>query len=451
MSKGWLASIVVLLASARVASAQAPTAADAILPPPTTAAAPIEVGHLNTVDSLLGGDDSSRCWIRAEYLLWWTKGSPNPSPLLTSVAAGTPTGGSPIPGAVGGAGTSVIMGGSDIDSSARSGARFTLGGWLDPSKVVGLEGNYFFLQPSIQSQSASSQGGLAAPTLMIPFYDVTGTFTGGPPGQSAVLPALAQLFSIPGGLTGPFISHDTLTLRSTLQGAEANSLLNLARFGRLRFDSLFGFRYLNIDENLDFTTSSQTTASAPQSITYNTEDSFRTTNNFFGGQLGLRAEYSPDDGRGGWAGGFCYRAAFKLALGDTVENVNINGSTTTNIGNPPLSSLASYAGGVFAQPSNMGSHNTDHFAAVPEVDLNVGYSLFSWARVFLGYNFLFISDIARPGNQIDPGLNLYRSSLVQASNPPIAAPPNDPARPAYSTNQSSFWAQGINFGVECRF
>ena len=35
---------------------------------------------------------------RAEYLLWWTKDMPNSTPLVTSVAPGTPTGGTPSPG-----------------------------------------------------------------------------------------------------------------------------------------------------------------------------------------------------------------------------------------------------------------------------------------------------------------------------------------------------------------
>jgi len=71
--------------------------------------------------------------------------------------------------------------------------------------------------------------------------------------------------------------------------------------------------------------------------------------------------------------------------------------------------------------------------------------------VFVGYDFLYISDVARPGNQIDGGVNLFRTSLVQQANPPIAAPANDPSRPAFSAAQSNFWAQGLNLGAEVRF
>ena len=100
-----------------------------------------------------------RWYGRAEYLLWWTKDMPNSTPLVTSVAPGTPTGGTPIPGAVGGAGTTVIMGGNDDDLGVRQGGRFTLGRWFDPQQTVAFEGNYFFLGSASDSQSAIALGG----------------------------------------------------------------------------------------------------------------------------------------------------------------------------------------------------------------------------------------------------------------------------------------------------
>jgi hypothetical protein len=59
--------------------------------------------------------------------------------------------------------------------------------------------------------------------------------------------------------------------------------------------------------------------------------------------------------------------------------------------------------------------------------------------------------VARPGNQIDGGQNLFRTALVQQANPPITAPAIDPSRPSYTANQSTFWAQGLNLGMEVRF
>ena len=99
---------------------------------------------------------------------------------------------------------------------------------------------------------------------------------------------------------------------------------------------------------------------------------------------------------------------------------------TTNLGNPPTANNINYAGGVFAQPTNMGAHDADHFAFVPEGDFAVGYAFASWGRVMIGYDVIYISDVARPGDQIDPGVNVYRSGVVQGASPPIAAPATDP-------------------------
>jgi Putative beta barrel porin-7 (BBP7) len=491
MSKGLLASVTLVLAGAGTALAQQPTvgpvppAPAMVQPAPTGApmitAAP-SAGPVSLEQPMVGPSpgpmyggaggpvyaappgysldgsgfdgnpcDCDRVWARAEYLLWWTKSSPNPTPLATSVAPGTPGGGTPTPGAVGGAGTSVVIGGDDLDLGTRQGVQGTIGFWFDRCHTIGLEGSYFYLGTTSVNQEAISLGGAAAPTLQTPFFDVTGASTGGTPGPSAMLPALATIFAVPGGLSNNLITHDTLNVTSRLQGADGYGLFNIGRSGLAQWDFMFGFRWLALGEDLDYSSTNETNNQAQSHVVFNTFDSFSTSNNFYGALLGVRFETSPDDGRGGWRGGLYYRADFKLGLGDTVERTNIDGFTQTNLGNPLLGSPVNYAGGAFTQLSNLGGHDSDHFAVLPEVNLTVGYAVNTWARVFIGYDFLYISDVLRPGDQIDGGVNLFRSSLVQQANPAIAAPATDPSRPTFSASQTSFWAQGLNLGMEVRF
>jgi len=73
--------------------------------------------------------------------------------------------------------------------------------------------------------------------------------------------------------------------------------------------------------------------------------------------------------------------------------------------------------------------NVSRFAVVPEVNLNVGYQFADWARAYVGYDFLYASDVAQPGEQINP------AGLIFA-----------PVQP-----HTDFWAQGVNFGLEFRF
>ena len=88
------------------------------------------------------------------------------------------------------------------------------------------------------------------------------------------------------------------------------------------------------------------------------------------------------------------------------------------------------------------------FAVVPELRLDVGYLITPSASVFLGYNLLYASDVARPCNQINPNINPTQS--VSWTQEPILNP-QGPAQPSFSFNGSSLWAQGVNLGLAIRF
>jgi hypothetical protein len=156
-------------------------------------------------------------------------------------------------------------------------------------------------------------------------------------------------------------------------------------------------------------------------------DSFRTSNHFNGGDLGVDAEVR--------RGSFYVDLLARVALGDTSESVGISGNTS-------IQGAAPLPGGFLALPTNGGSFHKDQFAVVPEVGLTVGYQVTECLRVFTGYTFLYWSNVARPGDQVDLAIN------------PSQLPPGrlvGPARPAFTLHDTDFWAQGINFGAELRF
>jgi hypothetical protein len=85
---------------------------------------------------------------------------------------------------------------------------------------------------------------------------------------------------------------------------------------------------------------------------------------------------------------------------------------------------------------------------VPQVDVAAGCHLANCARLFVGYSFLYLSDVARPGEQIDRGINPVQAPTITGlPNAPLVGP----ARPAPLFNHADFWAQGLNFGVELRY
>jgi hypothetical protein len=85
---------------------------------------------------------------------------------------------------------------------------------------------------------------------------------------------------------------------------------------------------------------------------------------------------------------------------------------------------------------------------VPEVGVNVGFRLTSWASVVAGYSFLYASNVARPGDQVDRTINPTQSQAISLTNP---ANLSGPGQPGFKFEGSDFWAHGLNIGLAFNF
>lgn len=429
------------------------------------------------VDCLASGKqttDGGRWWVSGEYLVWWlSKGSTPPLVTTFPLAPGNPADEAfkgLSAGAFGRPETQLVLGGTSGGSDQSSGGRISAGYWLVPEQTVGIAGDYMFTVRRTSTQSVSTTGQPGSNYLTVPFFDIAGTTTGGSGGNVAGLPGesvgplsapgfLRQPFAGFADVSGPVPGTFTLVTTSQLQGAELNGFANLLRGANgLRVDLLGGARWVQLNEELTFSSASvdiQPFAGGGPiaGLVFNAQDQFRTLNDFYGGQLGIRAEYPLDR--------FFVRATGKLALGDMHQSVAISGVTQTqDVGfyrfglgfvNAPMQAIP---GGIFAQPSNMGSHTRDAFAVVPEATINLGYKVTRWARVLVGYNVLYLSSVARPGDQMDRVINPTRTAFAasfNANSPNLAIPVVGPANPAFTFNESSFWAQGVNVGLEVTY
>jgi hypothetical protein len=355
-------------------------------------------------------------WVRGEYLLWFIKNS-NLPPLVTSGSASDPR-----PGALGQPGTTVLVGGAGEDYFNRSGARFFAGYWFDDEQRWGLEVGYFLLAGISVGTNSSSPGN---PVLARPFFN---TSTGQQDSSIVAYP----------GVTG---GNVLATTGSFMQGVELNMTSTLVRTEHFRFEVLGGFRYLNLNESVTINENDDIAVSpyyAGQAIPYagniiSVNDYFTTRNDFFGGQLGFRAEYVYKR--------LSLEVVSKVALGCTNEVVNIHGNTSINT-NP----VTNYTGGLLALSSNSGQYTRDAFSVVPEVGLNLGFQLTNNIKIFGGYSFLYWTNIVRPGDQIDTSVN---PNLIPTSSTNGTA--GGAARPAFAFHANDFFAQGANFGLEFRY
>ena len=104
-----------------------------------------------------------RFWVNADYLLWWMKGGPANTPLVTTGAINDIP-----PGALGQPGTQVIYGDRPFGFGTLSGVR--LGAGIELSPCTTLEGNYFLIQRGVSRFRAASDGA-GNPLIARPFFN----------------------------------------------------------------------------------------------------------------------------------------------------------------------------------------------------------------------------------------------------------------------------------------
>jgi Putative beta barrel porin-7 (BBP7) len=224
---------------------------------------------------------------------------------------------------------------------------------------------------------------------------------------------------------------------TSLWGAESNLALCIWHAPSfMHLTLLGGFRYLELEEQLD--TSERFTAAADVPVfggsALQVADHFGTRNQFYGGQLG--AEFGVELGR------FFVDLRGKIALGTNQEELQIAGATVASGGG----GAGTFAGGRMALPTNTGHFDREKFTFVPEFGVNVGFQATRCLRLFAGYTFLFWNDATRPGEQIDRTVNL--SQVPSAVGPGTLA---GAAHPVALFRDTEFWAQGFNFGFEVRY
>jgi len=355
-------------------------------------------------------------WVRPEYLLWWMDGFAIP-PLVTSSRAGTDR---RIAGVLGEPDTVALVGPGDIAGGARSGGRISLGTWFDSCHRWGIEVVYLGLGTHV---SRSRFDSLGDPILARPFYNVEP----GEEGQDA------ELVAYPGLLEG----NIQVTATTSLQGVELLWREALLEECWRRIDWTGGWRFLRLDEELlihDFKTSLDGSTGLAPGTTMEEFDLFRTRNSFHGAELGVDVQVQ----RCRWNLG----VSMKLAMGTTSSRAVIDGQTTVDVPVPTGHDVTVRQSGLLVQQTNIGERHARQFAMIPELGIKLAYQFSPRLRASLGYTFLYWSRVARPGDQVDFGLNLSQLETTGLVGTP---------RPEFEWKWGDFWAQGIDFGLEYRF
>jgi hypothetical protein len=364
--------------------------------------------------------DPPRFWLRSDYLVWWTKGAPLP-PLVTSGSASDP-----VPGALGQPNTSIAYGDGSADLGATSGWRLDVGGYFDSHETWGIQSVFIILgKQEAGFDGFSDQSG--NPLITRPVVNANDNT------ETSYADALPGLLS--GGVS--------VTSKSQFLSWELNGLRKIFQNDHWRLEGLAGFRYMNLTESLEIddsvaplTSGALTFLGQPvdtSSVLFDF-DRFKTTNNFFGGQLGGRLTWT--------TGPFSIESVTKLGLGGTTERTEISGGTSVVNGSGAVSSAP---GGILATTANIGSYSQSKFSFVPEQDLNLNLAITPYISARLGYSFIYWTNVVRPGDQIT---RVVSPTLVPSDAAYATGGPNEPGNLFHTTG---YWAQGLNIGLDFHF
>lgn len=370
------------------------------------------------------GPPTSNFFVEAEYLLWWVRRGNIPALATTAPDTTNPAGNF---GFLGRPGTSVLLPAGPFGDGQRSGFRIRAGGWFDDWwSGCGLDGSFFFLGRKTDTFAVSSA---QTPVITRPFFVPNLGANGQPIGEFGEVVA-------GGGTAGAL----AVTLDSRLWGADVNVKSCICRTCESHSEWFVGYRHLNLKEDLSITESitsgplDQPTFPLGTRIVVN--DTFAVQNQFHGGQVGYAT------GRRWGRLDADLRAS--VALGVTHQELDITGSQLVQP--PGQATPSAFTGGLVAAGPNLGHFTQNKFSVAPEVTMNLGYLVTPNLRVSVGYNFLYWTNVLRPGEQID---RVVDPTFVPNFN--LAVPPSGQNRPQPLFNQSDLWVQGIQFGVQYRW
>lgn len=357
-------------------------------------------------------------WVSANYVAMFLRPMSLNGPLVTTGSVfDNPS------GALGAPSTAVLYGNEKVDYNLASGGSLSGGIFLDGGCRYSIEGSVFFVVPNRSNASFGSDGN-GDPLIARPVFATD-------LGREAVF-----FNALPGTIAGDI----NLTFRSNIGGAEINGRYYIPCGKHIRTDLLFGARYVRLAEEMQIQESIRgingtTFPFNGQDYTSLTNhDSFDTTNQFLGPQIGGRVMYEHS-----WLNLSLFA---KLGLGATMQQVSIDGATTFS---GPTGSLTA-AGGVLALPSNIGTYHRTVFGILPEFGFNVGFNITDHLRLQMGYSALLWNRVVRPGTSFDRSVNTGLAPSSQNFGTVTGA-----IAPVFRFHDETFWAQSLNLGLEFHY
>jgi hypothetical protein len=342
-----------------------------------------------------------------EYLLWYTRGQRLPPLVTTGSLADV------FPASLGQPNTKVLFGGKGEDAAQHNGGRLTLAYGCDDENTHSVTGSFFGLDRQDVSHAFGSTGADKTPVIGRPFFNVVS-------GREDADPV-----AIPNVASGRIL-FDT---SSTIYGGELDYRYQVWKEQTSRLALIVGARYLSLDEGLNIHEVSQDLPGlGVQGNTYLLSENFGTHNRFYGGEIGAEYEYH--------LGPVLTQFGGKAAFGPVQETAHNSAFTSITEPNGIVTSSTDRA--LYISPNNAGRFTHTQYAVVPEGNFKLGIDFNDYIRFTVGYTFIYLSEAARPGDQLNRNVNVQ----------PVGTPGVFvPAAPVPGVRSTDFWVQGLDIGL----
>lgn len=359
-----------------------------------------------------------RNWVDVDFFLFHTGGFDVPA-LVTQSAPGTPR---PQVGILGDPATSLLLGNETLADDGLFGARIQFGRWLDDCGRTAIVGSLL----RFGNESLSTFPTDPNTIVSRPFFNVD-------PNINALD---AELVNFPGVVAGAIdVLADTrgTSFAIGLQRGICCSTSPRNRCCGSRVDAFIGFRSFALDEELAITERLLASGGLiPANTTFDVIDRFQTENRFYGIEFGLANTWQ----RQRWS----FDLDARVAFGHLGQEVLIDGSTTIAAPGQP-SIVQPY--GILAGTSNIGRYQRDRFGTLGQINAQIGYQMSCRWKVTLGYTFIGLNNVVRPGNVVD--LNVNGTHI----DPNV--PDTGPNRPAFNWVSEMLLLHGLTAGFELAF
>lgn len=348
-------------------------------------------------------------WVTVEYMHAWARGRWLP-PLVTTSPPGV---NGVLPTAA------VLFGDEYVGTRLQASGRLSFGAWLDDEESIGVGGRIFALEGDSTGYAAASDAA-GNPLIARPFYNTDPIFN-----------APDALIVTAGGLrTGDLLA----TADNDVLGVDAYLRYSVLRTATRRVDLLAGYHFTGIADSLNVNHRMQQIGGViPVGTQFEFEDVFDVYNEFHGAELGLLSEFD--------RGPFTLSLMGKLSMGNMRETLTIFGRSSRT---PPAGVATNFTGGLLALPTNMGTYTKDDFAIIPEAEFKLTCRITERLEASIGYSFMFWSDIAMAGQQVD--MSVANMPTVNASQL-MGGGLVGPANPAFGGIQDTdFWIHALSIG-----